>query len=546
MKKVYNYLFITLLLSIGAVSCVENLDEFSSDMQLPVAFPGPLGSSKITISDLLTKLSVDTAYLKDRPDGEYRLLYFRYEDVRQIEVQPLKFRFEKFVKTFEGEGDEGLLSLKNDFSMSFNEELDFGQLDDSDKQIDSVWVKEGALRITIDQNLLTDQRKIRIFLSFSDQIRSVDGGEKASMELSFGENILDLKDYLIDFTQGNLHFTYTFVLEDGVSVELGEQSKLTISVELDEKITYRKVWGYFKYPGVHEEIDIDLFKDLGLKNGELHLLFKDPKLYISATTNISVPTTFSIDSIRAKNNEKDTERYAIFKETGTPYFQVPLFKHAEDGKTEIAFDIAFNTSTVNLDEMLDIFPDAMDFKYVFEIGANGEGADDSFLWEGAYIDVNMGVELPAWFKQGTYISLTDTIWDVNLGEVMENDFSLNKAIIFFDLENGLPFDVDVDFSFLDENHELVVIKNPKLAANLKKLKVNAAAVAPTTYVVKNPTTLKLEIELDNTMLDEIKQFKHLVISYKVNVNDSNSSVKVTTNNFLQVKMSFYIKGGIKL
>jgi len=80
---------------------------------------------------------------------------------------------------------------------------------------------------------------------------------------------------------------------------------------------------------------------------------------------------------------------------------------------------------------------------------------------------------------------------------------------------------------------------------LKKLKVGAASVNPATNVVNQTTKINSKIELDNTMLDEIKQFKHLIVSYKVDVNSNASSVKVTSDNFLQVKMNFYLKGGIK-
>ncbi len=142
--------------------------------------------------------------------------------------------------------------------------------------------------------------------------------------------------------------------------------------------------------------------------------------------------------------------------------------------------------------------------------------------------------------------LADTVENVNLGDLIENDFSLDKAVIYFDLENGLPLDVNVNFSFLDSLNNPVIIETPKLKEDLKVLKIEAASVNPATNLVNKTTKANLKIELDNTMTDEIKQFKHLIVNYKVNVDSGENSVKVTADNFLQAKMNFYLKGGIKM
>ncbi len=172
MKKAYNYLFITLLLSVGMISCIDdsyNLNEFSSDMQLNTALVGPVGSSKITISDLLANLNVNTDLLKEYPDD--KLIYFRYDDMAQIELEPVKFKFGSFERTFEGVKNDTLHLLATEFHMNFNEKVDFGEMNDTGKRIDSVLLNAGTLRIAIDQNLLGNSSDVKIKLVFPEQIR---------------------------------------------------------------------------------------------------------------------------------------------------------------------------------------------------------------------------------------------------------------------------------------------------------------------------------------------------------------------------------------
>jgi len=538
MKKVYNYLFITLLLSTGMISCIDdsyNLNEFSSDMQINVALPAPIGSSRITIADLLANLNVDTDLLHEYPDD--KLLYFLYDDTIQIELEPIKFKFESFERTFEGVENDTLNLLATAYFMDFKEKVDFGEEDDTDKRIDSVLLNVGTLKITIEQNLLSRDSDVKIQLIFPNQIRK--GNRTAQpIDLKVGENNISLNGYLIDFTKGDLYFTFEVSVPNGTHISLNESSQIKFTVEpATQNLAFQKAWGYFKYPDESEKVVIDIFD--GLKKEDINLLFQNPKLRLAATTNLVLPATFSISSIQTVGGKSDVTAEFTVNGKKSPSYSIEF----KNGLAAANLDV----STVNLDKVLATFPDSLNFNYGFEIGSPNKSTelDAAVFAEGAFIDVNFGVELPAWFKNGSFIQLTDTVVDINLGDLIENDFSLEKANIYFELENGLPLNVDVNFSFLDSLNNPVVINNPKLKENLKKVNVTAASVNPANNVVNKTTKASLKIELDNTMTNEIKQCKHLVVSYKVDVNSSANSVKVTTDNFLQAKMSIYLKGGIK-
>ncbi|MDR1729183.1 MAG: hypothetical protein LBR52_00770 [Prevotellaceae bacterium] len=528
-----------LLLSEGMISCIDNsynLDEFSSEMQLNTALVGPVGSSKITISDLLANLNVDTDLLKEHPGD--KLLYFQYDDTVQIELEPVKFKLGSFERTFEGIENDTLNLLATNYHMDFIEKVDFGEMDDADKRIDSVLLNMGTLKITIDQNILNESSDVKIKLVFPEQVRK-DNRTADPVRLGVGENNISLNGYLIDFTRGDLYFTFEISVPEGTLISLGQNSRITVSASPStQNLAFRKAWGYFKYPEESEKVAIDLFD--GVEKENINLLFQDPKLTLSAKTNLELPATFSINSLQTKGGKSDVTAEFIVNGIKSPSYSIQF----KDGLAAANL----NAQNVNLDKMLATFPDSLDFSYGFEIGSKNESTelDASVFAGGAFIDINFGVELPAWFKKGSFIQLTDTVADVNLGDLVENDLNLDEAIIYFDLENGLPLNVDVKFSFLDSLNNPVVIKNPKLLSNLNVLKVDAASVNPVTNVVDKTTKASLKIELDNTMTDEIKQFKHLVVNYKVDVNSNANSVKVTGNDFLQAKMSFYLKGGIKI
>ncbi len=539
MKKVFNYLFITLLLSAGTSSCIDdsyNLNEFSSDMQLNTALVGPVGSSKISISDLLANLNVNTDLLKEYPED--KLLYFYYSDTIQVELAPVKFKFNSFDRVFEGAENDTLNLLATEYIMSFNEKVDFGELDDTDKHIDSVLLDAGTLRITVDQNLLSNSSDVTIKLIFPEQIRK-NSHTAPPVSLNTGEKSIPLNGYLIDFTQGDLYFTFEISVPDGTPIMLNEDSRISVSVESQtQNLTFQKAWGYFKYPDESEKVVIDLFE--GVKKDDINLLFQNPGLALSATTDLKLPAAFLINSIQTVGGKSDiTAEFTVDGEKSASY-SIPF----EEGLATAKLDV----KNVNLDKILAVFPDSLDFDYGFEIGSPNQSTelDAAVFADGAFIDINFGVELPAWFKKGSFIQLADTVENVNLGDLIENDFSLDKAVIYFDLENGLPLDVNVNFSFLDSLNNPVIIETPKLKEDLKVLKIEAASVNPATNLVNKTTKANLKIELDNTMTDEIKQFKHLIVNYKVNVDSGENSVKVTADNFLQAKMNFYLKGGIKM
>ncbi len=542
MKKVYNCLFLTLLLSVGMISCIDDsydLGEFSSDVNFPATLVGPVGSSKITISDLLAKMNVNTGLLKESPEDH--LLYFRYDDTIQIELEPVKFRFKRFDTLFTAQSPD-LQLLIDEGSMKFQERLDFGELDDEKKQIDSVLISAGQLKIMIEQNLLNDASNVKIILHFPPEVHKPDGRKLPPDTLDVNrENFINLNNCVIDFTkEEDLAFTFEVSVSGGTGL-LNEDSYINFSVEpLIQNFPFQSAWGYFKYPSESEKVVIDLFD--GVKKEDINLLLQNPKLSLEAMTNLKLPAVFSIDSIQTIGGKNDVTAEFTVNGKKEPSYSVQF----KDGMAAANLD----NKNVNLDEVLATFPDSLNFNYGFEIGTPGKSTElnASVFAGGAFIDVNFGVELPAWFKKGSFIRLADTITDINLGDLVTSDVDLDKAIIYFDLTNGLPLGVDVNFSFLDSLGNSVIIENQALKKNLEIVKVDAAAVNPASSVVdKNKIkTTNLQIELNSSMTGDIKQCKHLVVNYKVNVDNKANSVKITSDNFLEAKMSFYLKGGIKL
>jgi hypothetical protein len=544
--KTWNFLRFLILIGLF-ISCIDDsydLNEFSSDMEIRTSLVGPLGESKISVKDLFVKMDVDSTNIKEYAADQ--LLYFYYDTVSRIEIKPLKIEIEGFRKEFTGDQDVDLQNLQAG-RMSFLEKMSFDVNQNSELEIiDSVLVGNTLLELDFISTIpgLLDNL-LEINVKVPDQIKLPDGRKMIRITTPGNNVSIPLQGAIIDFTrETEFLFEFEAAVAPG-SFHLTAGSRLEIGGRISgNRLQYKKIWGVgnFEPQPKKEIVAIDLFKELAAQ--DINLKFTDPRLFIGGKTNIGIPTRFTIDRVFAQNINDRTSRYAVFTESGGPDYEIPFRWTEMEGGVGTSFDEFFTNRDVNLGDLVGISPDSLEIQYTVKVGGLRPPEGNYFITDDAFIDLSWGLEIPAWFNGGTHMYLKDTM-KTELGRIFGTDINLENGILYFELENGLPFKVEVELQFMaeEESGNIILITNPDLKKNLT---MNGATVDPVNKTVKDVVKTKEKLEFNRTMQEDLERISHLRIFYKVEIPEEVESAKITTKDFLKVKISAYIKGGVKL
>lgn len=561
MRKGLQWFLVPLL---GLSSCVEDgydLENLSTQVQVETSFAGPIGQTSVSIGELLEELEVEG--LKEDGSG---MLVFRYDTVTRFEVEPFEIKGERKFRTFslhellkskiEEQYPEGIPSnlgfkgipvmlkkgdeLPMDVTFTHVIEENSGVV-----RLDSIWLKEtkASLYVSSDaQDLLANST---MEVSALGEVLTVD---------NLGEVLnLDFSGKVVDMTgiETGIPINCKMVLKSDVQVFLKENSYISVVLNPSKSIKYKQVWGVFETQEPQREsnlVEIDLYSE---EDKDFKLNFVDPKVSLSVLTNVGVPVNFRIDTLRAVSSINETSALAKF-ENGMPYYDMKVVPQA--GEDTFRASALFGAANGSIDELLNIYPDTMSFNYEFMLGGTPTDGGNYYFTDDAFVEVGVGVEVPAWFKNGSYVSIADTVKDIDTEEFFEDyDVSLDKIVLTLDVVNNLPFEAEIQLDFMEEvsavngYFEVNVpkkIENDKLN---KSIVVAPAIVDPVSNNVVKPSVEQIEIEFDGSVLDDIKKIRHMRTAYRIAVNSKTAeAVKVTTKDLLSVSAEFYVKAGITI
>lgn len=560
MRKSLQWFLVPLL---GLSSCVEDgydLENLSTEVQVKTSFAGPIGKTSVSVGDLLEELDVEG--LEEEASG---LLVFRYDTVTHFGVEPFEIEGEKKFKVF---------SLKELLKDKIEEQYPDGIPDDIEfkgipvklkkgdelpmsvmfkhvieensgvVRLDSIWLKEtkSSLYVSSDaQELLSNS---------SMEVSAL--GEKLTVNNLGNVLDLDFSGKIVDMTgiSSGIPIDCKIILQNDVEVLLKDNSYISAMLNPSKSIKYKQVWGVFETQEPQREsnlVEIDLYSEA---DKDFKLNFVDPKVSLSVKTNVGVPVNFRIDTLRAVSSVNNTSAVAKFA-NGMPYYDMKVEPQA--GKDTFSSFALFNAENGSIDELLNIYPDTMAFNYEFMLGGTPADGGNYYFTDDAFVEVNVGVEVPAWFKNGSYVSVVDTVTDIDTEEFFEDyDVSLDKIVLTLDIVNNLPFEAEIKLDFLEEvmpisGSDVAIIKKIDNEGLNKTIKVSSAIVDNISNNVVKPAEEQIEVVFDGSMLDDIKKIRHMRTAYRIAVNSKQAdAVKVTAKDLLSLSAEFYVKAGITI
>ena len=267
-------------------------------------------------------------------------------------------------------------------------------------------------------------------------------------------------------------------------------------------ITIEYARGYFgQYNIIAEDsTDLDIFDNI--ISGSFDLESIDIALNIKNGFGIDIQATIkNLTSINTQTNNSVPLNHPIIgsainlnRATDNPSPPLPF--------TYSDYDIIFNNSNSNTDELIENIPDRISYSFDLMINPDGnQSLGNDFLYYDSDLKIFANIELPFSLTANELV-LIDTV------EFTLSENNIIDGFLYLYADNGFPFDVTPQFYLLDENNiitDSLIIPGAAIeAAPLdNQLKVTGKKLS------------KLAIPLSKVKLDKLYETKKMLIWLKL-------------------------------
>ncbi|MCQ2192749.1 MAG: hypothetical protein MJZ23_07835 [Paludibacteraceae bacterium] len=543
-----------------------NLSDIDTEnAELVTALGAPIGRSAITISDLLEKQDIDG--LGYDSTG---LIVFSYDTIQRLSIEGIKingFEHSFDVRPYDllEEALDGLGIDKQQFNdmvfdkemrtlvpiipaihLPFDAKIAVSELiaEYDQQRIDSIILKKAPIHVTFESNIdgLLENAMATMGLRSENGDIIAPTFVKANQQLTF-EPVYTLIDISNTDT---IYFDGYLTAIKAMTLTVDKNSYFTINMWADDgSFEFKKVWGIFN--GLETQrgsnlIDIDIYNK-NENDISYNLQLATPKIDIEVNTNVGIPFRLGIDRLEAANSNKSLR--AKFRD-GSYSYLADLGYSKKMGDEVNAFKETFDKTNGTIDNLLNLLPTsiALDYSYAI-VDMDLETKGNYFVTDDAFIDLKCSVELPAHLRTGSYIVMSDTIRNINLGEELEDEtYSFDKASVTAEVLNSLPFSAKIKFIFQREDSitgKIVDILDKNIE---KEIVVDGAAVDPVTKRVSNAKRSDVKLEFTGDDVPSLKKAKHMRVIYSVLVPEDQPEVKVCKDNALNVNLKAFVKGRV--
>ena len=142
--------------------------------------------------------------------------------------------------------------------------------------------------------------------------------------------------------------------------------------------------------------------------------------------------------------------------------------------------------------------------------------------------------MPLWFEEGCHFTYTDTIRDMNIDDILDNEF-VRKATIKFVATNSFPFGGKVKFKMLDQN-ENVITTFKDYTFDIARGKTDASGNAT------SAVTDTIWLHYDEDMIKDLKRTKHMVVTVSTYPEPLDHKVRISKDNKITFKGGIYAEG----
>jgi len=185
-------------------------------------------------------------------------------------------------------------------------------------------------------------------------------------------------------------------------------------------------------------------------------------------------------------------------------------------------------------------PDVLEYKYSVGIDNSTNDHTPDFITPDGTIKVLYKIQIPLYLKPGSYYEFKDTLVDAgeDINSALE-DVEVNSGSIFLTVSNGLPVKGKLTLALKDS------LGRDIATTFTKEYDIDAPQVDAEGYVVENGITpQKIEIALNNEQLDDFKNSKDIVYTFRIDSRDTESFIHFRKSDSFKVKLGLFVNGKV--
>ncbi len=550
MKSSASHFLVAIFLSILILpSCMNDVDltNISDKFQWNGSLAVPVGEATLTLEDLLTQLDSQNILITEGQE----ILYQDSDsiDFRFREIDLAKYS-QSVVETFNISpgGNSSIQANKTVSITPINDNINLGLNSTSDERVDSAVINSAVLSVKVTvENININPGNLKLKLNFPiDKVHATNG---SSVNISFtptafnrAENVT-ISNFVIN-TSGNatgIPLTLQLDITTGSSAITVDPTSV-VGVELKfTRFDYKVAYGFFA-PAViatktlKQDLDLPSFTDDGL------FLFANPKAFLTVKSNIGAYLKFNVDYVKAypKSNHSQ-EVYATFN--GSPSTSESMGKKpAAPGKWVVKQLRTLDKDYGATDRLFSNAnkPDVLEYKYSVGIDNSTNDHTPDFITPDGTIKVLYKIQIPLYLKPGSYYEFKDTLVDAgeDINSALE-DVEVNSGSIFLTVSNGLPVKGKLTLALKDS------LGRDIATTFTKEYDIDAPQVDDEGYVVENGITpQKIEIALNNEQLDDFKNSKDIVYTFRIDSRDTESFIHFRKSDSFKVKLGLFVNGKV--
>ncbi len=465
-QKLFKQGIITSLCGVMLVSCFNDVDlkNINNNILLPETLVFPVGSTKMTLKELLEKMDIDDMIDINDTDNE---VYVTIKDEVTYNMRPLEFGADEFEpldfiydfrdETGELPGASWTFSepLVKNFLVEINGDNDFDR-------IDSVRIANFVAQLTVTEvpGSDIDISKLKITTEFDKDNAVILNPDYSHSQEIFRDvftpgsserfhtiqrnNILFIPS--IEQSPGQADrvvLPVTIIIEDkngtGITVTANSAIGLRYDItNLDWEVAYGDFPPSILGEGI-ERHDFDISELDGMK-------FYNPQILLTISSNIGSRFIFDVDYIKSYFEysyeviDENSVRYALFdndeRSMKFPIDNRSLVPGQWGEVTLYQFDR--NNGNTHLLFSYEKTPNVLEYAYSVQTATKSPSEPDRFITPEPVLAVSAEARIPLYFSEGSNVNITDTISELDLNSNLPEEIKLEKALLTLITENALP------------------------------------------------------------------------------------------------------------
>lgn len=359
-------------------------------------------------------------------------------------------------------------------------------------------------------------------------------------EYSLSKQLTRFMAHFNELDEGNLiDLEIEFNLISTGTSNITRDARLIFETEIN-LINTHEVYGFVWYRdpidagNVNYDIPQDIFQNELLQKN--NLLFANPEITITTTTNVGLPLRLELKNVYATKGDKI--EYAFFNGEQTTTRDLNIPKVAFDSASTV---IKINREYGSLHTLLSMLPETINLDYSVTTPQEEKIEDHSqFLTLPLLAKLDVQAKIPLQFDPTTNFSYKDTL-DADFSSLFEQEFlntiDIDTITLYLDVNSALPVNAHLKLYYLDNTNEVI--------SESKRFTIPSAIVDTEGRVI-TPTQEELTLNTSGEAIKDVYNTKKIILDISINGYDEKSMIYFQSTNAIDIKIGAFVKAGTSI